>query len=67
MKLVNPRGRSVDELTNQANAGCACSINADGSSDYASPYQCANHGGGCACNCAYGSANSSANQTMGKN
>nr|WP_297932354.1 hypothetical protein [uncultured Lachnoclostridium sp.] len=66
MKLVNPVGRIVEEIQNQANYGCSCSI-VQGTSNYNNAYNdlgwC--DPGECSCGCAYGYDNASANWNRG--
>ena len=62
MKLVNPVGRAVDDVTNQANYGCSCSVTPG-------VYSSSSNSGGsgfCKCSCSYGSENQSANYSLGR-
>ena len=57
MKLVNPVGREVDVITNQANYGCYCSDTGDVNSYIWNNNDIFDYPGGCSCGCAYGTAN----------
>ncbi|MDT8715349.1 hypothetical protein IAI10_01490 [Clostridium sp. 19966] len=70
MKLVNPAGRTIEALDVQANyrnCACVCSNNYPQQTEYqpCNDYNPSNPA--CACECSYGSANSSANSNMAYN
>lgn len=64
MRLVNPVGRKSEEITNQANYGCGCSVS-DGSFSAADSNVPINVESECCCACHYGYENAQANHSIG--